>query len=1352
MSRRPASLPARLSLASREKGAAFEADLEASPTEKGAHAPSETSDLPLSPIEPLPSALPSHVLDEKSDRLFQDAHAAHVHRRVVRTPHRRSLCGMYRWCSRRDCLLLLVPGLLLGVVSGGLPVGMTHIVGRAFAAFAAYNPSVPHAASALAANVRTDVYVLLGLAAGSLLVRSASAAAWLILAENGAHGWRQYVFRAVLAKDISWFDLGMGLNTDSADVGAAGLMALFLKDTDDVRTAMGQQMGYLVMHAAAAIASFVYAMYRQWSLTLVIFASIPVLALITVAGDLLGAPLQAAERAHSMQLSALVEKGASAIRTVKVFNAERMQLDMLRTCITQCRTLYTRMCAVWGVRYGLSSALGLLMFVQGFAWGSHLVRNNQAGPDVVLATFLASLVTMGQLQSILMRLNFVERGKNAAANLVTLASSRAESDATRAPPPPPPPAVGTKEAPAPVSPTSTLRVGLSVPPVVRIPKHCSGEMTLDNVWMNYPARPEVPALRGVSMYFAAGEHTFVVGRSGSGKSTVASVLLRLHTPQSGVVALDATDVHELDIGWFRSQVVGVTQEPLILEQTLFENVRAGLPLTHAGVTVRQAISAVRLDDLLDVLPDGLDTPLGQRGTALSGGQMQRVALARALLRDAPVLVLDEATSALDAACARQVHNAVRAWRQGRTTVVITHTVAHIRPDDYCYVMDEGRVVEEGYRRLLAQRDGSLARTYLDKDLDAALASPVGLPDSASLYTHEGPVPSASVWSMASSLESGTVHHADLHAAESAAPRIAARHQVKRVAPAAAAPPSSTLLLDTIRTMWATVPHRAWTAVALVVCVASGLTSPVFAYCLTQVLMVVGRASAARLAPLIGATAGVAVADGVFRGARLISMEALVARWVASMRLRAMERVVKQDAAWFDRAENAPSALATIVVKNAEDAGACLGQMLGQLVALGAMLLATIVWAFVQGWQLTMCALALVPLVAGLYGAQGHVASRAELASKAQREHVAHLLCDQVGAVRAVRAMALDAVLRADAQRAIERAAHAGRRAALASAAGAGLADATVYAAEALLYGIGAVLLIHGTYDLHRFMMVLNPVIFAVGFAAQLATSLPASSRCMHALRAVTRLLDLRGTPSDAVGDATPTLRGNLALDDVCFSYGTQRVLDHVSLRIDAGERVALIGASGAGKSTFAALLQRLYEPDAGAVRVDGYDARTVHASWLRAHMAVVSQMPTLFPATIHDNIALGAAVSDAEVRGAARRAGAAFVEALPQQFATRLGRDATQLSGGQAQRIAIARALVRTTARVLVLDEFTAAFDPATRTAVADAVFRDDVDAPTVLVLTHDAALMRRCDRVVVLRDGRIAYDGPPSPLLDGGP
>ena len=167
------------------------------------------------------------------------------------------------------------------------------------------------------------------------------------------------------------------------------------------------------------------------------------------------------------------------------------------------------------------------------------------------------------------------------------------------------------------------------------------------------------------------------------------------------------------------------------------------------------------------------------------------------------------------------------------------------------------------------------------------------------------------------------------------------------------------------------------------------------------------------------------------------------------------------------------------------------------------------------------------------------------------------------------------------------------------------------------------------------------------------------------------------------------------------------------------------------------------------MRIDGHWARTLDAAWLRAHIAVVSQAPTLFATTVRDNIALGSGASDAEVRHAAARAGAAaFIEALPEGYATRLGADATQLSGGQAQRVALARALVRRAARILVLDEFTAALDPATRGAVADEVLRRGAAAPTVLMLTHDAALMQQCDRLLVLDAGRVAYDGPPAPWL----
>ncbi|WFD44264.1 ABC-type xenobiotic transporter [Malassezia psittaci] len=1346
MSQRSYSLPACLSISGDSQSWAHESrhteksglDLESSD--------GNASDAHFSPIEPMLLAVAGAPSAKSEHDTITEALSLRVPRKIISPSIRRSTRSMYRGFSWIEILTLIVPGVLMSLVSGGVPVAMTHIIGRAFAAFAAYRPNEPSASDSLSANVRVDVYVLLGLAAATLLFRTLSSVLWLFVGERGARKWRRYLFNVILQKDIAWFDLKPGSNDSVSDSGAAGLMALFLKDTDDARTAMGQQAGYLVLHIACGLASFVYAMYRQWSLTLIIFASVPVLALVTIAGDVFSAPLQTAERSKSMQLTSLVEKGATEIRAIKAFNAQHFQQHLVKCCVQVCKKLYTRMCVVWGVRYGLSSALGLLTFVQGFAWGGHLVRSNRAGPDAILATFLASLVTMGQLQSALMRIHLFERGKNAAANMLTLGESYTQTTRQE----------HSIDQPAQEMKGSYLDAEASLDLAYKAtsslkPQICTGELVIDHVWMAYPSRPDQAILRDVSMRFAAGQHTYVVGRSGSGKSTVANILLRLYEPTLGTIHLDNIDVRHLSTSWFREQVAGVSQHALILEHSLFENVACGACTPGCRNLVREAISAVSLDDVLDFLPDGLDTTLGQRGKTLSGGQMQRVALARALLRDPAVLILDEVTSALDHACASNVLAAIRAWRQDRTTIYITHDISSIQQDDYCYVMEDGRVIEQGSRSTLSRNNGVFKEVYLDHLNEGIPTTPMpmgqwGLSEQGSICQHNGPT-SASAWSMESS-ESGKLGQRDFEMALRMPSRIAARHVVQRDNGATEQSKSGMLLPKTVKIMLNTIPDRIGVVVALINCIASGVTTPAFAYTLTQVLMVVGRASTARLAPLIGATAGIALVDGLLKGIRLISMEALGARWVASLRIRAMRSVLAQDLRWFDSNENAATSLAKTIVKDAEDASACLGQLLGQIVALGSMLLVTLIWAFIQGWQLTLCAIAIVPLAAAIYSIQGYFATKTELKSKQQREKVANLFFDQVASIRSVRAMNLESALQYDANQAIELASHLGCRAACASSAGAGFADALTYVAEALLYGVGALLLMNGVYDLHRFMLVLNPVVFAVGFASQLAASMPTSSKSMHALQSISRLLHLDDRTSESHGNQTPKLSGQVEFDDVSFAYGPRRVLNRVSFQIEAGERVALVGPSGTGKSTIAALVQRFYEPDSGSIRLDGHMSSSISAAWLREHIAFVGQMPSLFPTSIGENIAMGTSVDQEKIHAAAQAAQASFIEDLPDKYATQLGSHATSLSGGQTQRIAIARALLRTSAKLLVLDEFTASLDPTTKSMVVDAVFSNEAEAPTVLLLTHDVSLMRRCDRIIMLNDSHIAYDGPPSPLL----
>ena len=235
-----------------------------------------------------------------------------------------------------------------------------------------------------------------------------------------------------------------------------------------------------------------------------------------------------------------------------------------------------------------------------------------------------------------------------------------------------------------------------------------GEVGFEHVTFAYPARPDLPALRDFSLQVRPGERVALVGPSGSGKSTVLRLLLRFYDPQSGVVRLDGVDLRDCDPAQARARMALVSQDSPLFSGSALENIRFGRE-TATTDDVQAAARAAQADAFVHALPQGFDTPLGERARGLSGGQRQRLAIARALVREAPILLLDEATSALDAENERLVQRALDEAMSGRTTLVIAHRLATVLKADRIVVMDEGRVVEEGSHAQLVGRGGLYAR-------------------------------------------------------------------------------------------------------------------------------------------------------------------------------------------------------------------------------------------------------------------------------------------------------------------------------------------------------------------------------------------------------------------------------------------------------------------------------------------------------------------------------------------------------------------------------------------------------------------------------------------------------------------
>ena len=395
------------------------------------------------------------------------------------------------------------------------------------------------------------------------------------------------------------------------------------RETDEVRTASSLAAGQLLQYLTTTITSLVLAFVWSPLLTLVILSAAPALIIIQAFSQVLAGPLLNRERTFTATAATVVERAVSSIATVKAFNATIHETRVLSGVLDRVTAAANRLAGIWGVTSGLSQFVTMAMFVQGFWFGAHLVREGKNTPGQVMSVFWACLIATSNLQMAVPPLIVFVKGKVAAAELAGVISGTQQTYSKRRP--------------------QELRK--------LQPKSFNGELSLTDVSFAYPARPNVQVLRDISMYLPARETTFIVGSSGSGKSTLGAILMGAYHPTSGCVLLDEQDVQYIDPVYMSRHIAGVAQgaasAPVFLG-SLHENVAVGTvgrgkrSEDISRGEVEEACRVAMLESWVQGLDQGYDTVLsgtGAEGIQLSGGQRQRLAIARARIRDPDVLIL-----------------------------------------------------------------------------------------------------------------------------------------------------------------------------------------------------------------------------------------------------------------------------------------------------------------------------------------------------------------------------------------------------------------------------------------------------------------------------------------------------------------------------------------------------------------------------------------------------------------------------------------------------------------------------------------------------------------------------------------
>ncbi|ELW62295.1 Bile salt export pump [Tupaia chinensis] len=1108
-------------------------------------------------------------------------------------------------------------------------------------------------------------------------------------------------------------------------------------DINKINDAIADQMALFIQRMTSTVCGFLLGFYRGWKLTLVIISVSP---LIGIGAAIIGLSVS---KFTDYELKAYAKAGSvadeviSSMRTVAAFGGEKRETERYEKNLVYAQRWGIRKGIVMGFFTGYVWCIIFCCYALAFWYGSKLVLDEEEyTPGTLVQIFLSVIVGAINLGNASPCLEAFATGRAAATSIFETIDRKPVIDCMS-------------------------EDGYKLDRI-------KGEIEFHNVTFRYPSRTEVKILNNLSMVIKSGETTALVGSSGAGKSTALQLIQRFYDPCEGMVTLDGHDIRSLNVQWLRDQIGIVEQEPVLFSTTIAENIRYGREDATMEDIVQAAKAANAYNFIMD-LPEKFDTLVGKGGGQMSGGQKQRVAIARALIRNPKILLLDMATSALDNESEAMVQKALSEVcgksefiveiQHKHTIVSIAHRLSTVKAANTIIGFEHGTAVERGTHEELLERKGvyftlvtlqsqgdealhkenvkgedttdgnKLQRTFSRGSYQESLR-PMALslpplctllsPGDMSLFCtssgKDNPIlvakpkekdsvavevqARASIRQRSKSQLSYLAHETPLNVVDH---KSTYEEDRKKGIPVKEEEEEEVEPAPVRRILKFNAPEWPYMLAGTVGAAVNGTITPLFAFLFSQIL-------------------------GAYAFAK--SGELLTKR----LRTFGFRAMLGQDIGWFDDLRNSPGALTTRLATDASQVQGATGSQIGMIVNSFTNVTVAMIIAFSFSWKLSLVVACFFPFLALSGLVQTKMLMEFASQEKQALEMVGQITNEALSNIRTVAGVGKERKFIEVFETELEKPFKTAIRKANIYGVCFGFSQSITFAANSASYRYGGYLISNEGLHFSYVFSYAKAKISAARFF---------------------QLLDRRPPISvySSAGDKWDNFQGKIDFVDCKFTYPSRpdiQVLSGLSVSVSPGQTLAFVGSSGCGKSTSIQLLERFYDPNQGKVMIDGHDSKNVNVQFLRSKIGIVSQEPVLFACSIMDNIKYGDntnEISMEKVIAAAKEAQLHdFVMSLPEKYETNVGSQGSQLSRGEKQRIAIARAIVRDP-KILLLDEATSALDTESEKTVQIALDKAR-KGRTCIVIAHRLSTIQNSDIIAVMSQGMVIEKGTHEELM----